>query len=187
MNDLNAKPSLNVDVAIIGGGPAGLMAAEVLSRAGLAVHLFDAMPSVGRKFLLAGKGGLNLTHSEAADRFAERYGERRHQIDSLLRAWTAHGASRDQAVERLDEMLRGTAVWQVIAQSLRSIGRLVVGDAQHVEVLRALRHHLLLLDGLLDARQPVPEPGRLLDDPPGLLLRLMLGSLWQDQGSEPPR
>ena len=60
----------------MGGGPAGLMAAQVLCDAGVTVHLFDAMPSVGRKFLLAGKGGLNLTHSEGADTFAGRYGER---------------------------------------------------------------------------------------------------------------
>jgi NADPH-dependent 2,4-dienoyl-CoA reductase/sulfur reductase-like enzyme len=53
-------------VAVIGGGPAGLMAAEVLAAAGLSVDLYDAMPSVGRKFLLAGRGGLNLTHSRAA-------------------------------------------------------------------------------------------------------------------------
>lgn len=76
-------------VAVIGGGPAGLMAAEVLAQAGVAVDLYDAMPSVGRKFLLAGKGGLNLTHSEPADRFAERYGERRDQIEALLRDFGA--------------------------------------------------------------------------------------------------
>lgn len=63
-------------VVIVGGGPAGLMAAEVLSGAGIAVHLFDAMPTVGRKFLLAGIGGLNLTHAEPFDRFVTRYGER---------------------------------------------------------------------------------------------------------------
>ena len=52
-------------VAIIGGGPAGLMAAEVLSQAGVHVDLYDSLPSVGRKFLLAGVGGMNITHSEA--------------------------------------------------------------------------------------------------------------------------
>ena len=57
-------------VIVIGAGPAGLMAADVLCSAGLAVHVYDAMPSVGRKFLLAGKGGLNLTHSEPLDLFA---------------------------------------------------------------------------------------------------------------------
>jgi uncharacterized flavoprotein (TIGR03862 family) len=84
-------------VVIIGGGPAGLMAAEVASRAGLPVHLYDAMPSVGRKFLLAGKGGLNLTHSEPYPDFLARYGSRREQIAPLLdtfgpddlRAWAA--------------------------------------------------------------------------------------------------
>lgn len=77
----------NKKVAVIGGGPAGLMAAEVLVQAGVGVDLYDAMPSVGRKFLLAGKGGMNLTHSEAADRFAERYGARRAQIEALLRSF----------------------------------------------------------------------------------------------------
>src|SRR6266481_1503560 len=57
----NAK----TDVAIIGAGPAGLMAAEVLARGGAKVTIYDAMPSVGRKLLMAGRGGLNLTHSEA--------------------------------------------------------------------------------------------------------------------------
>ena len=51
-------------VAIIGGGPAGLMAAEVIAQAGFRVELYDAMPSVGRKFLLAGVGGMNITHAE---------------------------------------------------------------------------------------------------------------------------
>ncbi|MEN5342605.1 TIGR03862 family flavoprotein [Achromobacter mucicolens] len=63
-------------VAIIGGGPAGLMAAEKLSEAGAQVDVFDAMPSVGRKFLMAGRGGLNLTHSEPAEPFLARYGDR---------------------------------------------------------------------------------------------------------------
>jgi len=82
---MTAENPLSTPVAIIGGGPAGLMAAQVLCDAGLTVHLFDAMPSIGRKFLLAGKGGLNLTHSEGADAFAGRYGERRHAIEDLLK------------------------------------------------------------------------------------------------------
>ncbi|MBE2224126.1 MAG: TIGR03862 family flavoprotein [Anaerolineae bacterium] len=74
-------------VTIIGGGPAGLMAAEVLSQAGVQVDLYDAMPSVGRKFLLAGRGGLNLTHSEPLEPFLSRYGDRRPQIEPLLQAF----------------------------------------------------------------------------------------------------
>ena len=52
------------DVAVIGGGPAGLMAAEILAGAGLSVSVYERMPSLGRRFLMAGRGGLNLTHSE---------------------------------------------------------------------------------------------------------------------------
>ena len=82
-------------IAIIGGGPAGLMAAEAASAAGAQVDLYDAMASVGRKFLLAGKGGLNLTHSEPSEKFLSRYGARRVQIapqlasfgPDVLRAW----------------------------------------------------------------------------------------------------
>ncbi len=78
------------NIAIIGGGPAGLMAAEVLSQAGLRVDLYDGMPSVGRKFLLAGVGGMNITHSEAFPVFLSRYGERAPNIAPLLRAFGAN-------------------------------------------------------------------------------------------------
>jgi len=82
-------------VAVIGGGPAGLMAAETAQAGGMEVDLYDAMPSIGRKFLLAGKGGLNLTHSESLEPFLSRYGPRRPQIEPIikdfgpdaLRAW----------------------------------------------------------------------------------------------------
>lgn len=91
--------------AVIGAGPAGLMAAEVLAQRGVSVDVFDAMPSAGRKFLLAGKGGLNLTHAEPFERFVARYGERRGAIEpqlrdfgpDALRAW-AHGLGIDTFV-----------------------------------------------------------------------------------------
>lgn len=75
-------------IVIIGGGPAGLAAAEVLSEAGHAVTVCDAMPSVGRKLLLAGKSGLNLTHAEAFDRFVERYGAQSGTLLPSIRAFT---------------------------------------------------------------------------------------------------
>ena len=71
-------------VAIVGGGPAGLMAAEVISAEGIKVDVYDSMPSLGRKFLMAGKSGLNLTHSEPFEQFVSRYGERRAQIEPML-------------------------------------------------------------------------------------------------------
>lgn len=71
-------------IAIIGGGPAGLMAAETARAGGAEVDLYDAMASVGRKFLLAGKGGLNLTHAEPSEKFLSRYGDRRASLAPLL-------------------------------------------------------------------------------------------------------
>lgn len=85
-------------VAVIGGGPAGLMAAEKLSEAGAQVDVFDAMPSVGRKFLMAGRGGLNLTHSEPAGPFLARYGDRAPAVAPWLRMMDATGL-RDWAHE----------------------------------------------------------------------------------------
>jgi len=118
-------------VAVIGGGPAGLMAAEMLSAAGVAVHLFDAMPSIGRKFLLAGKGGLNLTHSEPADLFASRYGQRRQNIEALFQAFDA-------------QQVRHWAASLGIATFVGSSGRVFPTDMKAAPLLRAwlnrLRH-----------------------------------------------
>ena len=75
---------LDADVVVVGAGPAGLMAADHLAQAGRSVHVFDAMPSVGRKFLLAGKGGLNLTHSEPRPQFDQRYGTGRAWVGAWL-------------------------------------------------------------------------------------------------------
>ncbi len=74
-------------VVVIGGGPAGLMAAEAAVAAGATVELYDAMPSVGRKFLLAGKGGLNLSHSEPMESFLSRYGSGRAFIEPAIRSF----------------------------------------------------------------------------------------------------
>ena len=82
-----SDPAPQQSIAVIGGGPAGLMAAEVMAQAGVQVDLYEAMPSVGRKFLVAGKGGLNLTHSEASEAFLARYGARRAQLEPILAAF----------------------------------------------------------------------------------------------------
>src|SRR4051812_46179244 len=74
-------------VAVVGGGPAGLFAAEHLSAAGWAVTVYDQMPSVGRKFLMAGRGGLNLTHSEDFEPFVARYGPAAERLRPLLEAF----------------------------------------------------------------------------------------------------
>jgi uncharacterized flavoprotein (TIGR03862 family) len=74
-------------IAVIGAGPAGLMAAEVLGQGGVGVTVYDAMPSVGRKLLMAGRGGLNLTHSEALPEFLMRYGEAQPRLATAIEAF----------------------------------------------------------------------------------------------------
>ncbi len=116
-------------VAVVGAGPAGLMAAEVMALAGLAVHVYDAMPSGGRKFLLAGKGGLNLTHSERADAFAGRYGARRRQLEALL---TRFGS------DHLRAWAKGLGVDTFVGSS----GRVFPTDMKAAPLLRAWLHRL---------------------------------------------
>jgi uncharacterized flavoprotein (TIGR03862 family) len=116
-------------VAIVGGGPAGLMAAEVLSEGGAVVHLYDAMPSVGRKFLLAGKGGLNLTHSEALPAFTQRYRARAPQVAAWLDAFGP-------------EALRAWAAALGIETFVGTSGRVFPKDLKAAPLLRAWLHRL---------------------------------------------
>ena len=76
-----------MSVAVVGGGPGGLMAAQVLADAGRSVTVYERMPSVGRKFLLAGRGGLNLTHTESLERFLDRYGSARARLAPAIGAF----------------------------------------------------------------------------------------------------
>lgn len=122
-------PESACQVAVIGGGPAGLMAAEVLSRAGVQVDVFDAMPSVGRKFLLAGRGGLNLTHSEPIEPFLGRYGERRAVLEPWVRAFDA-------------DALRQWASDLGIATFVGTSGRVFPTDMKAAPLLRAWLHRL---------------------------------------------
>ena len=116
-------------VAIIGGGPAGLMAAETLLAAGVSVDLYDAMPSVGRKFLLAGKGGLNLTHSEPIEPFLSRYGQRAPQLAAWLQAFGAQN-------------LRDWAAALGVATFVGSSGRVFPAEMMAAPLLRAWLHRL---------------------------------------------
>jgi uncharacterized flavoprotein (TIGR03862 family) len=84
---LHMASALKNEVAIIGAGPAGLMAAETLAQGGARVTIYDAMPSAGRKFLMAGRGGLNLTHSEPLPAFLTRYREATPQLAAAIEAF----------------------------------------------------------------------------------------------------
>src|SRR6202162_771530 len=79
--------SSKTQAAVIGAGPAGLMAGEVMARGGAHVTVYDAMPSAGRKFLMAGRGGLNLTHSEPLPAFLSRYGKATPQLAPAIEAF----------------------------------------------------------------------------------------------------
>ncbi|MDT7837112.1 TIGR03862 family flavoprotein [Aquabacterium sp. OR-4] len=116
-------------VAVIGGGPAGLMAAEVLAAGGAQVDLFDALPSVGRKFLLAGKGGLNLTHSEPLEPFLGRYAAARPALEPIVRQFDA-------------DALRAWAQQLGVATFVGSSGRVFPADMKAAPLLRAWLHRL---------------------------------------------
>ncbi|NGZ60477.1 MAG: aminoacetone oxidase family FAD-binding enzyme, partial [Nitrospira sp. LK265] len=111
-------------LVVIGGGPAGLMAAEAAVTAGATVELYDAMSSVGRKFLLAGKGGLNLSHSEPMESFFSRYGSRRALIEPAVRSFPSE-ALRAWARELGVETFIGTS------------GRIFPTDLKSAPLLRA--------------------------------------------------
>ena len=116
-------------VAIVGAGPAGLMAAECISRGGVRVDVFDAMPSAGRKFLLAGKGGLNLTHSEPFERFVTRYGDRREHIEPMLRQF---------GPDALRQWVQGLGLDTFVGSS----GRVFPADMKAAPLLRRWLHRL---------------------------------------------
>jgi len=129
----DSLPSSPPRALVIGGGPAGLMAAERLRAAGAEVDLYDAMASVGRKFLLAGKGGLNLTHSEAGEAFAGRYSTGRGEPCAEVAAWLQH----------LDGPgLRAWAQGLGVETFVGSSGRVFPTDMKAAPLLRAWLHRL---------------------------------------------
>jgi len=116
-------------VAVIGGGPAGLMAAETLVAGGAQADLYDRMPSLGRKFLLAGRGGLNLTHAEASQQFNSRYGDRRRELEPLLAAFGP-------------DALRAWAEGLGVETFIGSSGRVFPREMKAAPLLRAWLHRL---------------------------------------------
>jgi uncharacterized flavoprotein (TIGR03862 family) len=116
-------------VAVLGGGPAGLMAAEVIAAGGCAVEVFDAMPSVGRKLLMAGRGGLNITHDEPRELFLSRYGARAGELAALIDAFDPRA---------LREWMSGLGVESFVGTS----GKVFPVEMKAAPLLRAWLHRL---------------------------------------------
>ncbi|MDH4390306.1 MAG: TIGR03862 family flavoprotein [Aquabacterium sp.] len=179
------RPDARFQVAIIGGGPAGLAAAEALLRGGAQVDLYDAMPSVGRKFLLAGKGGLNLTHSEPLEAFTARYAGRVAQVAPWLSALPP-------------QALRDWAAGLGISTFVGSSGRVFPAEMKAAPLLRAWLHRLRAAGLRLHMRhqwqgwQPGDPPTLLrFDTPTGLqqqqahaVLLALGGASWARLGSD---
>lgn len=121
--------SSSLRAAIVGGGPAGLMAAEILAGGGITVDLYDAMPSVGRKFLMAGKGGLNITYAEPLDLFLTRYGTRAAPLTPFLETF---------GPASLRAWMRTLGIESFVGSS----GRVFPAEMKAAPLLRAWLHRL---------------------------------------------
>lgn len=176
------KPAAPPLAVVVGAGPAGLMAAEALAQAGLTVEVFDAMPSVGRKFLLAGVGGMNITHSEPYPAFVGRYAERQDNIDALLRDFDA---------EALRQWIHGLGIETFVGTS----GRVFPTDMKAAPLLRAwlkrlrdsgvvihTRHRWLGWNAEGALRVAYPQGERLLA--PAVVVLALGGGSWSRLGSD---
>lgn len=172
-------------VAIIGGGPAGLIAAEVIAQAGYSVSLYDAMPSVGRKFLLAGVGGMNITHSELAQKFLTRYGLAAPALKPYLERFSP---------DQLRSWIHGLGIDTFVGSS----GRVFPTDMKAAPLLRAWLHRLRNLGVQIHPRHRwhgwCGEHQLLVEDNKGVIAEKFLapqvtllalgGASWQRLGSD---
>lgn len=123
------KQQQSFSVAVIGGGPSGLMAAEVLIEAGFKVDLYEAMPSVGRKFLMAGKGGMNISNNEPSDVFLSRFGERSEHMKNIFNNFTP---------AELRQWIHELGIETIVGSS----GRVFPSDLKAAPLLRKWLHRL---------------------------------------------
>ena len=173
------------NIAVIGAGPAGLMAAETLAQAGHTVQVFEAKPSAGRKFLMAGRGGLNITHSEPAERFNARYSARAPEFAAMLAALNANA---------LCEWVHGLGIETFVGSS----GRVFPAEMKAAPLLRAwinrlrkqnvqflMRHRWLgLVQGSQKQTLRFESPkGEVIVTPDAVVLALGGGS-WARLGSD---
>lgn len=167
-------------IAIIGGGPAGLMAAEVLSETGHSVTVYDAMPTFARKFLLAGKSGLNITHSEEFPRFASRFGASAKRLRPALDAFTPDDV-RDWAGTLGTETFVGSSgrVFPTVMKASPLL-RAWLRRLEAQSVIFKHRHRWIGFDG--DGYRFATPDGEITSKPDAALLALG-GASWPRLGS----
>ncbi|MEO3433125.1 TIGR03862 family flavoprotein [Inquilinus sp. CAU 1745] len=168
-------------VAVIGGGPAGLAAAERIARAGRAVRIFDRMPTPGRKLLMAGRGGLNLTHSEPLDRFIERYGESAGRLAPIIHAFPPD-ALRDWAGSLGVETFVGSS-GRVFPTGLKA-SPLLRAWRRRLEGAGATIHARHRWDGFDGDALSFTTDGRMLRILPKAIILALGGASWSKLGSD---
>jgi uncharacterized flavoprotein (TIGR03862 family) len=174
--------SITNNVAIIGAGPAGLMAAEVLARSGAGVTIYEAMPSAGRKFLMAGRGGLNLTHSEPLAAFLARYAEAMPHLAAAIDAFPPQ-ALRDWS-EALGQPTFVGSSGRVFPKAMKAspLLRAWLRRLDSMGVRLALRHRWTGWDGDDRLRFQTPDGERLIE--PRAAVLALGGASWLRLGSD---
>jgi uncharacterized flavoprotein (TIGR03862 family) len=176
---------------VVGGGPAGLMAAEVLATAGLAVTVVEHMPSVGRKLLLAGRSGLNVTHSEPLDTLLTRYGDAAGRLEAAIRAFGPEALRAWCA--SLGEPTFVGSTGQVFPSSFRATPLLRAWLVRLAELdvsIQTRRRWLgwgTTADGRIDAHRPLfttPGTGHVEEVPSDVVVLALGGASWPRVGSD---
>ncbi len=168
--------------AVIGAGPAGLFAAEALARAGARVTIYEHKPSPARKFLMAGRGGLNITHSEGLERFLSRYGVAARRLAPFIRAWPPQ-ALRDFCADRGEETFVGTS-GRVFPASFKAspLLRAWLERLDRLGVSVASRHAFAGFAGKGVLRLLGPDGGEIMRPADAVVLALG-GASWPRLGS----
>jgi uncharacterized flavoprotein (TIGR03862 family) len=176
-----------INIAIIGGGPAGLRAAEVAAAGGASVTLFDAKPSVGRKFLVAGRGGLNLTHDEPRERFATRYsgpGQPPERWASLLADFDAEAMRQCAAGLGVETFAAKTGRVYPREMKAAPLLRRWVHRLREAGVRFALRHRWTGLRPGVPLQLEFRVGDELLAFPADAVILALGGGSWPETGSD---
>ncbi len=169
--------------AVIGAGPAGLVAAEALARAGARVTIYEHKPSPARKFLMAGRGGLNITHSENLERFISRYGAAAKNLGPLIRAYPPE-ALRDFCAELGEKTFIGSS-GRVFPASFKAspLLRAWLARLDNLGVVISTRHAFVGFAGAGALRLKGPDGGEIYRPVDAVVLALG-GASWPRLGSE---